>query len=115
MIFLFMQKENVQFLAIRPPLRSKLAQVTAICRKHKVTQLFVFGSVCTDRFNKKSDIDFLVAFESPYFDGYADNMFALEEQLETLLRRKVDIISVSTLSNPYFIKVLEKTKILIYD
>jgi predicted nucleotidyltransferase len=110
-----MQNENPQILTIKPLLRNKLTQVSEICRKHKVVKLFVFGSVCTNKFTKNSDIDFLVGFESPYFDGYADNLFDLEEQLENLLNRKVDIVSLATLSNPYFIKVVEKTKILIYD
>ena len=110
-----MQNEKQQILAIKPLLRKKLTQVSEICRKHKVVKLFVFGSVCTNKFTKNSDIDFLVGFESHYFDGYADNLFDLEEQLENLLNRKVDIVSLATLSNPYFIKVVEKTKILIYD
>ncbi len=110
-----MQNEKQQILAIKPLLRKKLTQVSEICRKHKVVKLFVFGSVCTNKFTKNSDIDFLVGFESPYFDGYADNLFDLEEQLQNLLNRKVDIVSLATLSNPYFIKVVEKTKILIYD
>jgi predicted nucleotidyltransferase len=105
-----MQEENPKILSIKPLLRNKLTEVKEICRNHRVTKLFVFGSVCTNKFNKNSDIDFLVAFESPYFDGYADNLFDLEEQLEKLLNRKVDIVSLNTLSNPYFIKVVEKPK-----
>ena len=30
--------------------------ISAICEKHKVGKLFVFGSILTDRFNEDSDV-----------------------------------------------------------
>ena len=34
--------------------------IPAICEKHKVSRLFVFGSILTDRFNEDSDVDMVV-------------------------------------------------------
>lgn len=34
-----------------------LPGIIALCKKHKVKKLFAFGSVLTNRFNDKSDID----------------------------------------------------------
>ena len=36
-----------------------LPGIIALCKKHKVKKLFAFGSVLTNRFNDKSDIDLL--------------------------------------------------------
>lgn len=33
-------------------IRRNMAQIVALCEKHKVVQLFVFGSILTDKFNK---------------------------------------------------------------
>ncbi len=35
-----------------------MAQIIALCEKHKVVTLYVFGSVLADKFNKDSDVDF---------------------------------------------------------
>lgn len=40
-----------------------MAEIIALCEKHKVAQLYVFGSILTDRFNQDSDIDFTVIFD----------------------------------------------------
>lgn len=51
--------------------------VTALCKKHKVNSLYVFGSVVTNKFKDDSDIDLLVSF-LPFMD-YADNYFDFED------------------------------------
>ena len=35
-------------------------KIIALCQKHKVGKLFVFGSILTDRFNEESDVDMVV-------------------------------------------------------
>ena len=37
--------------------------IIELCRKYKVKTLAVFGSILTDKFNEKSDVDLLVDFE----------------------------------------------------
>ena len=92
----------------------KLDQLKEICKKYHVKELYAFGSVCTDKFNDASDIDLLVSFHPLDFGEYADNYFELVERLEKLFNRKVDLTTDKSLSNPYFIKSLEKTKTMLY-
>lgn len=89
--------------------------VTTLCKKHKVNSLYAFGSVVTNRFKDDSDIDFLVSF-LPFIDyaDYADNYFDFADELEKLFNRKVDLVTEKSLSNPYFIKSVNKTKQLVY-
>ncbi len=90
-------------------------QLKKICRMHNVKRLYAFGSVCTDDFNENSDIDLIIAFNKRFFDGYVDNFLSLEAKLEDLFNKKVDIIAEETIQNPYFKKVVDKTKIPIYE
>ena len=49
--------------------------IAKLCENHKVRSLYAFGSVLTDSFNKKSDIDLIVDFSNIEVEDYADNYF----------------------------------------
>ena len=87
-----------------------LSEIKQICQLHRVIKAYVFGSVCTENFTDKSDVDFIVKFEKRFFDEYVDNFFSLETQLKTLLNREIDLVAEETIQNPYFIKVVNRTK-----
>lgn len=91
-----------------------MKEIEALCKKHKVTRLFVFGSILTDRFNEESDIDFVVDFDRENVTDYFDNYFNLKYALEDLLKRKVDLLEEQTIRNPYLKKSVDQTKTLIY-
>ena len=63
-----------------------------LCEKYKVAKLYVFGSVINNRFNKESDIDFLVTFDKIDLEDYADNYFDLKFSLEDLFKRNIDLL-----------------------
>lgn len=90
-------------------------RISTLCRMYNVKSLFAFGSVCTDKFNDHSDIDLLIAFNAMDFGDYADAYFNIAEELENIFKRPVDLITDKSLSNPYFINSLNKTKTLIYE
>ncbi|MCF6307967.1 MAG: nucleotidyltransferase domain-containing protein [Flavobacteriaceae bacterium] len=96
-------------------LSKNLIEIKALCNLHNVKSLFVFGSVMTDKFDKNSDIDLLISFK-PHSDSgdYADNYFSLVNKFEKLFQRSVDLITDKSLSNPYFIQSINKTKTLLY-
>lgn len=89
--------------------------IISLCEKHKVKSLFVFGSVLTKRFNKESDVDLLVDFNSDEISDYFTNYFDLKEALEEVLKRKVDLVEDKALSNPYFRRNVDSTKVLVYE
>jgi uncharacterized protein len=57
----------------------------------------------------------LVSFENMRPEDYAENYFLLAENLEEILGRDVDLVTINSLSNPYFIQSVEESKTLIYD
>ncbi len=85
-----------------------------MCEKHKVSELFVFGSVITEKFNPESDIDFLVDFDSMNVFDYAENYFDLKFALEDILDRKVDLLELKAIKNPFLKQSIDATKIMIY-
>lgn len=93
-----------------------IQRIHDLCRLHKVRTLSVFGSILTDRFNEKSDVDMLVDFEPADHDrfDYVSNYFGLRDALERLFGRKVDLIEEKGLRNKYFIANINRTKELIY-
>lgn len=63
-----------------------------LCKIYKVDKLFVFGSILTDSFSIKSDIDMVVDFSEVDMLDYADNYFDFKDSLENLFSRKVDLL-----------------------
>ncbi|WP_396165357.1 nucleotidyltransferase family protein [Flavobacterium sp.] len=89
--------------------------IEKLCKENKVDKLYVFGSVLNEKFNEKSDLDFLVSFNKNIeLLDYADNYFNFLFSLEDLFSRNIDLVTEKSLKNPYFIKELENTKQLIY-
>jgi predicted nucleotidyltransferase len=88
--------------------------VKDLCTKHKVSRLFVFGSVLTKKFKKNSDIDLLVDFQDVGLYEYADNYFDLKESLENLFNHNVDLLEDKAIKNPYLRQSIDNSKRLIY-
>jgi len=91
-----------------------IERIKTLCMTYNVASLFVFGSVCSDSFNDKSDIDLLISFKPMDYGDYADTYFELADQFETLFQRPVDLVTDKSLSNPYFIDSVNQTKIILY-
>ena len=85
-----------------------------LCQKNKVKTLYVFGSVLTDKFNDKSDIDMLVDIDSNDPIDYAESYFSLKFALQDLLNRQLDLLENKALKNPYIRQNIDKSKHLIY-
>jgi predicted nucleotidyltransferase len=88
--------------------------IRELCSKHKVSRLFVFGSVLRNKLKKNSDIDFIVDFQEIDVYDYADNYFDLKFSLENLFRRNVDLLEDKAIDNPFFRQSIDSTKQLIY-
>lgn len=88
--------------------------INVLCNAYNVKSLYAFGSVCTDKFNDKSDIDLLISFKPMDYADYADTYFELVEKFESLFQRPVDLVTEKSLSNPYFIESVNKTKTMLY-
>ena len=88
--------------------------INKLCLENKVKTLYVFGSVLTNQFTKKSDIDLVVDIDSNDPFEYADSYFNLKFALQDLFKRKVDLLENKAIKNQYIRENIEKSKMLIY-
>jgi len=101
---------------LHPVFQEKLPEVIRLLKENKVKRAYAFGSVVNGKFNDQSDIDLLIAFEDEldpivYGKNYFEILFALED----LFKREIDLVTEPSLRNPYFIKVMNKTKTTLYE
>lgn len=105
---------TTQALSLPGFLADKLEAIQSLAKAHHVQTLEVFGSVLTEQFGDDSDIDLLVTFASLEPIDHSQHYFALKHSLEDSLGRKVDLLELDSLDNPYFLKAIQPERTLIY-
>jgi len=96
-------------------IQRKIAELAEICNKRRVLRLALFGSATGDDFNPaSSDLDFIVEFQPVPPAEHADNYFGLLEDLERLFAMPVDLVERRPIRNPYFLKAVEETQVVLY-
>ncbi len=68
-----------------------MPQLAEFCRKWRITELSVFGSVLRDDFGPESDADFLVEF-APGARYTLFDLVDMEDELRGTIGREVDLI-----------------------
>ena len=96
-------------------LERHINDIIKLCKNHKVGELYIFGSILTEKFSDNSDIDFLVQFEKIDILEYFDNYMDFKEKLEMLLGRPIDLLENQAIHNPIFRKVVDRDKKLVYE
>ena len=76
---------------VAPGLNRPAEQVDAFCKKWRVQELSLFGSVLREDFRPDSDVDVLVTFLPGAAWGFAE-VADMEAELGRLLRRRVDLV-----------------------
>ncbi len=100
---------------LHPFLQEKLPEITKMFRQYHVKSAYAFGSVVTDKFNDKSDVDFIINIDESLDPLDRGEMFLnLYEKLADLLKRDVDLVSEKFLTNQCFKEELDEKKQLIY-
>ena len=97
-------------------LQEKLPTILALCQKHKVKELWVFGSILREDFSHTSDIDFLYEMDDERItdeESY-DCFWGFYDALIALFDRKIDLVWYYGIKNPYFKEEVDGTKVLIY-
>ncbi len=66
-------------------------KIAAFCRKWKIAEAWLFGSVLREDFRPESDVDVLVSFE-PDAEWSFGQWLDMEEEVTQILGRKVDLV-----------------------
>ena len=92
----------------------KRAEVERLCMIYDVKTMYFFGSVCSNHFHEKSDVDILISFKDISVEQYTNNYFALHGELKKLFQRKIDLVTEASISNPFLRESIEETRELLY-
>jgi predicted nucleotidyltransferase len=96
-------------------IEQKRKEIETLCRGLRIRRLDLFGSAVGGSFDPNtSDVDVLVEFDvQPGFD-YFGTYFDLKEGLERILGYPVDVISATSIRNPYFRDRVMRTRETLY-
>jgi predicted nucleotidyltransferase len=86
-------------------------QVAELCQRYRVKELSVFGSAARGEMRPDSDIDLLVEFQENAGIGLFE-LWDLNDDLEQLLGRRVDLVPKGGLKKLIRPQVLREAKLL---
>ncbi len=93
-------------MKLKQVLLEKREEILQVAAKHGAYNVRIFGSVARGEDDEKSDIDFLIDYDlskiSPWFPS------GLMQDLQSILGRKVDIVTVEGLKERIRERVLEE-------
>jgi len=96
-------------------IEQNLHQIAAICLRHCVKRLDLFGSAASGHFDPTtSDLDFFVEFVAYDDPRIADHWFGLQEDLEELLGCPIDLTSLRMAKDPIFLESANRNKMTLY-
>jgi uncharacterized protein len=89
-------------------------RIADFCRRWKITEFSLFGSILRDDFRADSDVDVLVSFapDAPwdYWNGWPE----MVDELKELFGRNVDFVEKAALKNPLRRDEILRTRRVLY-
>jgi predicted nucleotidyltransferase len=89
------------------------SRLSELCRKWKVIELSLFGSILREDFSPTSDVDVLVSFD-PTAPWSLWDLLDMREELQSLFGRPVDLVEKEALRNPFRRYEILKTHKVLY-
>jgi predicted nucleotidyltransferase len=92
---------------------SQQERIDVLCRKWKVREMALFGSVLRQNFRPDSDIDVLVTFDddAPWSSW---DLLDMREELQDIFGREIDLVEERSLVNPFRKRSILRSKRVIY-
>jgi uncharacterized protein len=104
-------------MTLKTPPQARLSipldAISTFCRKWQIEELALFGSVLREDFSPASDVDVLVTF-SPQAHVSLLDFVQMQEELERIFQRKVDLVSKGGLRNPFRRHEILQTRQVVY-
>jgi len=85
---------------IYPQIEVPMDKIKDFCRKWKIKEFALFGSVLREDFRPDSDIDVLVSFEEKVSWSLYD-VVEMKDELKAIFGRDVDIVEKGAVRNPF--------------
>ena len=85
-----------------------------VCEKYDIAFVDLFGSLARDEEQADSDIDLIIDFNEPRNFETSKRFFGFLHSIEDRYGRNVDILTPTSLKNPYLIEEINKDRIRLY-
>jgi predicted nucleotidyltransferase len=110
------QDAVIEYEAMLPLIEAHRDEIAELCRRFHIRRLEVFGSAAreADFDPDRSDIDFLVTYEPDGPPRTVGTYFKLQEQLEALFARPVDLVASGSVRNPFIRAAIERSRQRVY-
>lgn len=90
-----------------------LSSLEELCRRWRIQELSLFGSVLRDDFSPQSDVDVLVTFQ-PDARWTLLDFIGLRDELAEVFGREVDVVTQGGLRNPFRRHEILSTRQVVY-
>ena len=97
-------------MSLKEIIKEKREEIINIAEQHGAFNLRLFGSVARGKETEQSDIDFLIDYDLDKISSWFPS--GLVEDLETLLKRRVDVVTINSLHYLIRDKVLSEAIVL---
>jgi len=88
-------------------------RIAEFCRRWRIAEFSLFGSVLRADFRPESDIDVLISFE-PDVPWSLFDWVEMKEELEGIFGQQVDLVEKSGLRNPFRRHTIMNNRQIIY-
>ncbi len=96
-------------------LEEKMPDIKRLCDTHHVARLYAFGSVIRPDFSNTSDVDLMVEMMNLSPDIEGELLTEIWNILEKIFTRPVDLLTESSIKNPYLCSEIQRTRKLVYE
>ena len=95
------------------PISLDIEKIKDFCRRWRISEFSLFGSVLREDFGPDSDVDVLISF-APEIPWTLFDWMDMIEELQSILGREVDLVEESGLRNPFRRRTILSTRQIIY-
>ncbi len=88
-------------------------RIIEFCRRWKITEFALFGSILREDFLPESDIDVLVTFD-PSAHWSLFDLVDMKGELEHIFGRRIDLVEKRALRNPFRKREILRTMQVMY-
>ncbi len=88
-------------------------EVVEFCKRWKVTEFALFGSVLRKDFRPDSDVDVMVTFATDANWNLFD-LVTMQDELQLIFNRKVDLVERDSLRNPFRRRAIMENLQIVY-
>ena len=97
----------------QPKIDIQPEKIRDFCKKWKIMEFALFGSVLRDDFRSNSDVDVLVSFEETAGWDLFD-IVDMKEELKSIFGREVDLVEQGAIRNPFRRQSILSSKEILY-